>query len=517
MPGSSLTSIYIVGSTGPTGPTGPGITGPAGSTGSGVTGPLGPTAAVGPTGPTGAQVAGPTGPGSGFVGVDKGLSPSATSGYAQNTGLQVSESPRGYVSTLINGFQQVVGDGVRSENTFFSSDNFSGYRYDMSISIGFENSGLIVGGSGANAGKAYCCGYGYWGANGEATNRSNRSLFVAVAGNHKFRKITAGGRYTMAAIKADGSVWCWGGSFFGPGTIGDNYNVSRSSPTSVVGGHNFVDVVGSRQVMAALRADGTLWCWGTDVGDGTLTSRSSPTSVIGDHYFSQITACDEGVMALKPDGTVWAWGQNGSGQLGDGTVIDKRSPVSVVGNHSFIQIAGGTTSNGLKSDGTVWAWGAFAVNLVSRSSPTSVLGNHSFIRIINSRHGMSRGLKSDGTMWSWGRVYAGNAGDNSIGEKSSPVSVFGNHSFANVLTEDVGLKSDGTAWIWGSNGTGQLGLGDTSGRSSPTSVILTPSAFQPTPKFIDNIAVNDYLYWNSNIAGFDLSPSDRVDLDYVKD
>jgi alpha-tubulin suppressor-like RCC1 family protein len=190
--------------------------------------------------------------------------------------------------------------------------------------------------------------------------------------------------------------------------------------------------------------------------------------------------------AYLRDGVLWTWGDNTSGKLGDGSTSNRSSPVSVLGNHSFILVACGRfvgtagSLAGLKADGSVWTWGINAGILGdnttnNRSSPVSVVGDHSFTSITRANGtGNTYGLKVDGTIWNWGTNSTGHIGDNSVATRSSPVSVVGNHSFIKVfsnISNAFGLKEDGSLWAWGSNASGQLGINSTTNRSSPTSVV----------------------------------------------
>ena len=70
----------------------------------------------------------------------------------------------------------------------------------------------------------------------------------------------------------------------------------------------------------------------------------------------------EGGMALKADGTVWAWGSNDSGLSGQGNYVLTPTPVQVRTANGpltrIVKIAGGFThALALDADGNVWTWG----------------------------------------------------------------------------------------------------------------------------------------------------------------
>lgn len=177
------------------------------------------------------------------------------------------------------------------------------------------------------------------------------------------------------------------------------------------------------------------------------------------------------------------WGSNTYGQLGDNTTTSKSSPVLIAGNHQFIELASGTgldtNSNiGLKEDGSVWTWGRNNYGQLgdntttNRSSPVSVIGNHSFIKI-STGTGACAALKEDGSAWTWGYNGYGQLGNNTTTNFSSPISVVGNHSFIFIYPityATIALKKDGTIWSWGMGDNGRLGNNNTIHFSSPISI-----------------------------------------------
>jgi alpha-tubulin suppressor-like RCC1 family protein len=122
-------------------------------------------------------------------------------------------------------------------------------------------------------------------------------------------------------------------------------------------------------------------------------------------------------------------------------------------------------------------------------------------------------LKADGTVWTWGN--RNNIGDNKTEDRSSPVSVVGDHSFAEIsayFTTNFARKSNGTIWAWGLNSTGEIGDNSINSRSSPVSVVGMHSLFARSTA---DIQAGDSLYWNGDIASVELDGDDEVDLDYI--
>lgn len=87
-----------------------------------------------------------------------------------------------------------------------------------------------------------------------------------------------------------------------------------------------------------------------------------------------------------------------------------------------------------------------------------------------SQSNFAGALKSNGEPWMWGRNLSGQLGDNSVTDKSSPVSVVGAHALVQLslgLDVGYGLKPNGSIWAWGEGSAGQLGDNSLTNKSSP--------------------------------------------------
>ena len=74
--------------------------------------------------------------------------------------------------------------------------------------------------------------------------------------------MSAGFNHTVA-IKTDGTLWSWGGN--GLGQLGINTTTSSNTPEQEsTNSANWVDVSAGKYFTLAVKADGTLWVWGTN-------------------------------------------------------------------------------------------------------------------------------------------------------------------------------------------------------------------------------------------------------------
>ena len=311
-------------------------------------------------------------------------------------------------------------------------------------------------------------------------NTTDQSTPVTVPGLSGIIAVAGGGDQLEAhsmALKANGTVWCWGSNLYGG--LGN----ASATGTYITAPVQALILTGAKAISAggwhsvALKSDGTVWCWGwnTDgqLGDGSIVDKSIPTQVPSLTGITKIDAGTYHTLALKNDGTVWAWGDNVNGQIGDGTTgTDKTSPVQVSGLSNIISItAGRFFSMAVKNDGTVWAWGQNLYGqlgngtVIDSNVPVQVSGLTGItMAVAASGDFHAHALKNDGTVWSWGRNTYGNLGDNTLVNSNVPVQMT---SFTSPVGMAAGTnfslfyKADGTMWGTGRNASGQLGDGTT--------------------------------------------------------
>ena len=142
--------------------------------------------------------------------------------------------------------------------------------------------------------------------------------------------------------------------------------------------------------------------------------------------------------------------------------------------------AGYQTANALDSQGYAWSWGRNTAGQIgdntktNRSSPVSVVGGKQFSQISGGYY-FSVALDTQGYAWARGWNNVGQLGTNDGVSYSSPVSVVGGRQFVQLSWGSnfiCALDQQGYAWAWGANDVGQLG-NNSSGTSisSPVSVV----------------------------------------------
>lgn len=295
---------------------------------------------------------------------------------------------------------------------------------------------------------------------------------------------TAGGYYHTLALKTDGTVWAWGDNTYGQ--LGNNNQGSiQKTPVQVVTSsgalNNVVAIAADAYHNIALKADGTVWTWGGN-SDGQLGLGAVGTTYVATQIgsLSGVKAIAVGpahAMALLASGQLKAWGRNTGYELGDTTATSRNAPVSVSSISGVKQISlGEYHSSALKSDGSVWVWGQNSFGQLALgyyggaglSSPGQVASFTLAATVLS--HGFTQHcLKANGTVWNWG--------DNAFG-------AFGNGTTASTYTPSLNTQvsnlrqlaggyaetffiSRGALKATGANFYGEIGDGTISTRNSP--------------------------------------------------
>jgi hypothetical protein len=258
---------------------------------------------------------------------------------------------------------------------------------------------------------------------GDGTSGNVRISPVPVIGLSNVTAVSAGARHSLA-LTADGTVWAWGRNNEGQnGGSGPN----PALPSPVIGLSNVIAIDAGGNHNLALKADGTVWAWGCSgngqlgngVSGGVCTGGAGQPPVqsgVGVPGFNNIIAISAGVahsIALKSDGTVWVFGSNVNGEVGNGASGGNQSfPVQNTTLTGISQIGAGWHFNvALKPDGTVFGWGFNVRGEIGNGTTDStgcqchpIPAQTSITNVVDIKtagtHTLAR--KTDGSIWAWG-------------------------------------------------------------------------------------------------------------------
>lgn len=373
----------------------------------------------------------------------------------------------------------------------------------VSITAGWLNHTCAL----STEGAAYC-----WGGNNRAqlgggpeVPLADHFRPIAVAGNHVFSAVTAGGTHTCA-LDGAGRAYCWGshqdgqlgtGSATGPNTC--RGAPCGALPAAVSGELEFQAISAGYDHTCALTSSGAVQCWGANqvgqLGNGRAgpdESSAEPVRVESSLLFTAVNAGARHSCALAEDEIVYCWGESLRAQVGsfaddtchwaDGTSVPcSTTPVPAADGMAFQAISSGQwhTCAGMTDRGT-YCWGAghsgqlgiepdsvaprcSVGNQSVRCSPDPVLvsGDLAF-RFLGAGGSHNCGLVDDGEAFCWGANLLGQLGDGSFRALSAlPRPVTGGHRFTQLSVgggHSCAISGDeAAAFCWGRNDSGQLG------------------------------------------------------------
>ena len=257
-------------------------------------------------------------------------------------------------------------------------------------------------------------------------------------------------------LAADGSLWTWGEETGGWPVLGIP-KVNHTPFLRQVGtDKDWIGIATGGDHCLALKADGTLWAWGGNIryqlGDGTKTIRPTPVRSVPGNDWKQVAVGVHSV-ALKRDGTLWAWGDNWAGELGNGTTSNSIVPVQVGSSTNWVKVwTDGVENVGLQADGSMWFWGYqplwFSGPENHILSPTRVSSDNDWV---DAGLGDFRAfaIKANGTLWTWGAdadIYTGgDKNENGIPKQlGTDTDWKACSSFSSTCA--VFMKKDGSLW-----------------------------------------------------------------------
>jgi len=146
------------------------------------------------------------------------------------------------------------------------------------------------------------------------------------------------GQSHVLALKKDGTVWIWkysnqSLSYYGQLEGGDLTvpmqvrELSQIVAISARGGGHSV----------ALKADGSVYLWGASWYKNGMNSLI-PVRIKELDSVREIASGHGHILAFRNDGSLWAFGDNGNGQVGDGTFVTRNKPVSTLFNRNGLKV-----------------------------------------------------------------------------------------------------------------------------------------------------------------------------------
>lgn len=326
--------------------------------------------------------------------------------------------------------------------------------------------------------RPYCWGRNDEGQLGDGGTRDSQQP-RPVAGLNSALAMSVGPRHSCA-VGSRGKVHCWGSD--GYAALGANAPQQSGGagrdPRPALMLQPARGLAAGQRFACALSEGGSVYCWGDNskgqLGIGSHQAQSAtPSMVKGIDDATQVVAAAEHACALRKNGEVKCWGSNLSGQLGIAQNSKvARTPVSMSKMRDVTQLAAGSGfSCALSRQGQVWCWGASDRGQLGHVSggfgPVSGLTGVTRI-FAGGEHACAR--DRSGLLSCWGDNRKGQLGSNGGARDLEqpmprPVRVRGINQVGDVALGkgfSCAVSGNKRVYCWGENRHGQIGNGTAS-------------------------------------------------------
>jgi len=218
---------------------------------------------------------------------------------------------------------------------------------------------------------------------------------------------------------------------------------------------------------------------------------------------------------------IYSWGGSPKGQSGrntQGPGANVSSPTQIGSLTTWSSISGyydGFFYGATNTDGELWVWGENENgylgqnNRTDRSSPVQVGSDTTWAISLAAAKKSGFATKTDGTLWAWGYNARGELGHNNTTQYSSPVQVGSDttwsttkNKFGGTAYSVVAIKTDGTLWSWGYNNFGQLAQNNTTSYSSPIQIPGSWATVSKPPRYMQAAINTDGELWMWGTGGY---------------
>jgi alpha-tubulin suppressor-like RCC1 family protein len=217
-----------------------------------------------------------------------------------------------------------------------------------------------------------CWGANYGGQFGDGDKTTDAGVAVApVTGLTGVRALSAGYAHACAVVQS-GDLYCWGAN--DQGQLGIGSTAESLTPTKLVALSDVIQVAAggssNSSFTCARESSGKVYCWGSNafgqLGNGTPNTDPNPSPIlvpaIDDAAFLSIG--NEHACAVRARGTILCWGHDDAGQLGvggdspDGAIPTPSQVVNLPSPTAIRVATGGQSSCALTKSGAAFCWGA---------------------------------------------------------------------------------------------------------------------------------------------------------------